>query len=559
MTSKSVLLTIPGLPFTVHDLFPNPRLMALAGALSAGGHETQVWDLGTMDTLERAYTEAMRAAAAECYAAHREPGSQMDRLRARFQARQIDRQLAQSMQALCARVAKRVVDARCDFVVVDVADERYWGPAKVLLDMVRRHRPALPLFACGPFAEAFHHVLLDHCAALDGVILADAEMAVDELAARIHAVDQWRFVPNLHYRGRVFGTIHRDFVQDLSTIPAPACHAEVYPALRGGQKLLLMPIEDARGAVFPSHARVQAWGPPLRPHAAPTIARLMQRMGETAHSYAFQFLNAEAPASLLRSVAAELVGRTVRAVYSRPCHVQCMDAATASALAVSGCQCVGFRLDTGSQRLLEDHYGHTFGLSEAEASVQAATRHGLHTTLYLTYPCPWEDRHTEAETLRAVRRMRPHGAHVAYPRVLPHTRWHTLASQFGYNHSEPCVAAWLTGRCVERGLSMHLRPPAPFGSVAGVGRGAWSLRAGLERALGSLGAACSVTMEGSMVAKVCGFVGRESSICWDLDRQLVSGDVDGLGEVIDRFNAHASTAGRLDARSFTSSQVAVGN
>ena len=109
------------------------------------------------------------------------------------------------------------------------------------------------------------------------------------------------------------------------------------------------------------------------------------------------------------------------------------DASAASAMAASGGQCVGIRVDSGSQRLVADHYGHTFGISAAEEAVRMAIRHGLHTTVQLTYPCPWDEEHTRAETLRFLRRTRPHGVNILHPHVLPHSRWHAMAAEFGYN------------------------------------------------------------------------------------------------------------------------------
>ena len=225
--------------------------MAIAGALTDQTHETAIMDLGTTASMAEVYTTKLRVAAEDAVRNLGPASSQLGRIRARLQVRLLDRLLSEALTRLCNRRADAIAECRCDFVVVDIGHERAWGMAQCLLTSVRRRRPALPLFACGPFAEVFHDSVLERCPALDGVLMPDAELAVMELAARVHAGDQWRFVPNFRHRRQAPDSFHREFVQDLDTLPAPACGADIYPSLDHTQKLLLMPVDDARGAMFP--------------------------------------------------------------------------------------------------------------------------------------------------------------------------------------------------------------------------------------------------------------------------------------------------------------------
>jgi hypothetical protein len=556
MTSKSLLIAYPGIPFTLQNLMPNPRLASLAAALIAQGHETQIADAATMGSFRCLYRGRAQMLAAEV-SEHLWPARGVPALRTRLRLRLLDRLLAEAQDRLYAQIVELVSRKAPDFIVFDIPDEKAWGGSKRLASLVRACHRELPIVVCGPFAEAFAVSIVADSPFVDGVLLPDAELGVVELAARIRSRDQWGVAPNFYDGTRAFPSVHRVFIHDLDTLPGPHYGLEIYPALAGDEKILIMPLEEARGAVFPSNYRVQEFAPPLRSRSAPAIARLMQQITRDSGSSAFHFLCAEAPAALIRGVAAEVVARNLGALYSRGCHVHCMDGATAGALAGSGGRCVGFRVDSGSQRLLEDHYGHTYGVTTVEQALRACIQADLHTTAWVTYPCPQDDPHTRAETERLLLRTQPHGVAVQFPRVWPQSRWYALRQQFGYNRCDVSYGVWLTGDTHGRAYARWRWPTVPFNRAGG--HNVFRQRGSFVSSLGSLPIGNPATPEGALAARLCGYTGREAVFLAQLDHQLVSGDAWRLAAMVGTCNQQAADLRRDRYRPFSSGQRAMGN
>src|SRR5690606_37539778 len=84
------------------------------------------------------------------------------------------------------------------------------------------------------------------------------------------------------------------------------------------------------------------------------------------------------------------------------------------------------------QRLLEDFYGDRHGVSVTEEVLRACKAAGIFTATRFVYPCPADDHHTAAETLRLAARTRPDAIRIELPEVLPGSRWYAEPSTFGF-------------------------------------------------------------------------------------------------------------------------------
>jgi hypothetical protein len=527
--TRSLLVFCPGHPLTLDALMPRAVLSAAAGGLLDGGHETHILDLGTFEALEGPGAVPLRA----LFAAP--PAAACRGLGAARRSRALFRQGVETIES--ARVAMLLDTLKAhgpvDFIVYEaagLADVRVLCQAA---ETVRRAHPRLPQFALGEAAHAWGPLLLDRCSAIDALIDADPEFCLPALAARIAAGRPWSDVPNLALRAN--GAIVHTAVEAgtaLELLPAPCYSPEVYPALRAG-KLRVWPVEDSRGGDFGGFgaARPALEQRQVRTRDAGAVCAAMDALARDHGARTFYFPGESTPAAHLDALSYALLARSVYVQYARRGHIRQTDPVTASTLYTSGCQAVDFRIDTGSQRLMHDFYGHPFCVTEVEQVLGACRRAGIFTAARFTYPCPEDDYHTQMETLRLVRRARPCAVSLTQAALLPGSAWHACAQEFGFRlrsgfRADP--APWES--LIPAPPSMRTMGPAQVIAAA----------AGMRALLAEDGYDAPVSALEALVARVCGAHGAEAPFAARIREALATLDAATTRDMLGLFNAKAT-------------------
>ena len=327
------------------------------------------------------------------------------------------------------------------------------GPARHIARRLRQSRSKARVLAFGPLVDVFHEEMTDWQGEFDGLCLSDAETTLLGLAERLDRPSQWSRVPNFvplacegkKARLRLPGT-------SLATLPEPVYTPEVYPAMRGEEKLKFFEIEDVRGTRHHTNASPR-FTPDntLRMKPVSVVCDEMWRLGSLFGAHAFHFVGPGAPASHMNAVALEVMRRGMRVRYSRTANIELAVPESYDTLASSGCMSMSYRIDTGSQRLLDDYYGNPFTVTHAETVLRACREAGMYTIAQLTYPCPADDYHTRCETLRLMARTAPSAAPVTLPQVLPQSAWHRRPKAFGFRVDQ--------ARLLENTVRMRRRAP----------------------------------------------------------------------------------------------------
>jgi len=229
-------------------------------------------------------------------------------------------------------------------------------------------------------------------------------------------------------------------------------------------------------------------------------------------------------------------------------------------LKASGCEAMEFRVDTGSQWMLDEYYRRGFTVTRAEQVLAACRNAGIYSIARMTYPSPWDDFHTRAETVRLAERAKPHAVRVEMPAVAP------KADGYGSSNTPGLEAD--TGRYLKHAATARgFVQPAAFPWRLHRGRGgtrslaqAFQANQALRWELQSLGIATSVTPELALMAQVAGYTGRAQDFAMLMHAALATGDVEGLAAWVERFNAEASAWLRVTAPGANAFRLAaVGN
>ncbi|NLN93990.1 MAG: hypothetical protein GX130_11890 [Candidatus Hydrogenedens sp.] len=134
----------------------------------------------------------------------------------------------------------------------------------------------------------------------------------------------------------------------------------------------------------------------------------------------------------VEDLARELLSRNLLVLYSLGNVHEAFAGNTARLLLASGCRSIGFRIPTGSQRLLEDYYGLQISISALGNTLRLCRETGLFTALHLTGPCPFDDRHSIAETKRFLEEYQPTGVSLHAPAVVPDSLWFCQSRHFSF-------------------------------------------------------------------------------------------------------------------------------
>jgi len=563
MKTRSVLIRFPGYPLALESLLPDRHLAVWAGCLLDLGHRTRIFDYGTLEMLDRQFPREGRDLLRQlCERFGTEgPMPPLGAMLGYWQLRQTDRAFRTRQEKVAREIARDLADRKgLDFVLFKLSAADDVAPAAAMAARLREWRPELRLFAAGPFADLFAEPLMERIPALDCICVGDIERSLVRLAENLRNPEIWEEIPNLVLRvaGRPWATPRR-MESDLGVFPAPAYDPHVYPALGRPGKLMLFAVEDSRGRDLPAHA-MPAWERELRLKDQFAVCNEVWRLNALYGAQAFHFTGAGSPAYHVQDVARALQLRGLRIVYSRSTRPDAVEPAGLPLLRASGCRALDFRIDSGSQRLLEDYYGHDFGISQVEQVMRNCGSFEMFTAARFVYPCPADDYHTEAETIRLVNRIRPDAVHVGLPEVFPGSNWYERCGRFGFSLNRRTYLDDILKCRTRFPLPPHRWPMAPYR----MGRlSSGEVIRQQERLILALEDKTKVLYfsgELALWARLTGYSGREEDF-QSLSRRLMATEgLAGIAALVDSFNERACAPTKaVGFRPLAPLRAAVGN
>ena len=255
-----------------------------------------------------------------------------------------------------------------------------------------------------------------------------------------------------------------------------------------------------------------------------------------------------------RDLASEIMGCCLDIAYSRRLRPTHGVEGVASLLETSGCRCANFPIMSGSQRLIEDFFGMTHGISQSRVSLRACRAVGIFASLELVYPCPWDDHHTRAETLLFMEQTLPDAVKVGFPELRYGGRWTAAPGDFGFQVSAANMVRWAAADDAPQFIPAQ--SPRPYKMKGGAGRREDAEQDSLLAEAKARGAAPDMTAQEALIAKVAGWEGRERAWKHQIDKALAAGDFANLSDYITVFNRHAGRAMRKSATEWSPMDLA---
>lgn len=562
MRTQSLLVRFPGYP-DMESLFPDAQLAGWAASLKEAGHRCIIVDYGTVETLGRRMPVGSGSLDQALVDLLNQDGPMpaLSTLYTYWRARHLDRRCTVLQQAMLRESADLLgKKAGVDMLVFRLERADDVGPAMFLASRVKSDAPNTLICGAGPFVEAFGPLLGELRAGIDIWVLDEPELALPRLASAVHRPEAWSKIPNLCVMGagEAVYTERRQELE-LSELPPPAYDLETYPALAGYGKVKLFTIEDSRGAAPERRSHMDhSAGLQLKPAAQ--VVSEMWRLATQHGARTFHLSSLHTPASHARTIAREIVARGLHVRYSRSWTPDGSDAGVFEALRASGCVASGYRVYTGSERLLADYFGVGWSVSETERVLRAGKAAGLFTCAELVYPTPADDYHTEDETLRLIRRTRPDAVVVTVPEVAPCSVWYEEAPRYGFSLRRRGYLEDVLRCRAKFPLPPHRWPSLPY--RLGRWSGSEVIRRQEQLILALQGSSVVVYLSEVMALLACVLksAGEEVEVHREIRRLLPSGDLDGVARLVNAFNEHGCVPTKpVELRPFVPSRAAVGN
>lgn len=439
MKTSSALVRYPGDPLSVMGLLPDRCAAAVAACLLAGGHDTEIIDLGTAEGM----AELFQARPLRDLMKRRNgsPAALAADLPDYRKKRAWRRAFRASRSIRCLDVARDLAYRQLDFVGFCVHKPADIAPAAEIAGQLRNLNSNVRLLIFGKAAETFAPLIAACGNVFDALCYYDPEWAIVHWAESICRPDQWSTIPNVAAIGDSRDHLNAPQPVDIADVPKPAYAPGVYPALANGSgKIRVFPIEMERGCGAGCHCCPGQSAARRKP--LPLVSKELAALQEYNRARAFLFEQWTADTRALTQLSRLIMNAHPGLVYSNCQHGASFGAQALPLLKASGCLSLGFHIDSGSQRLQEDYFGREVSISRLEELVRLSGETGFFTSVRMLYPTPADDWHTEAESLRFLRRAKPHGYALEAPSVHPFSEWRRHNNAFGFAAEKVNARAW---------------------------------------------------------------------------------------------------------------------
>ena len=416
MSVRSILVNFNGYPVTMNSLIPDNGLASLAGCLLEDGHETLILDYNTVSNFERMVPQELRVMLSNAYEAFLSDIRTAGKLSEETTNLliELDGKLEQHKEEEFIKIAGEIIDkieeVNADFIGFKLwTGDGFYGSEKIARHIKGKY-PDLKIFAGGPHVDWFKENVLHYTDVFDAIAYGEGEETISLLAEYVEGKRKLSEVPNLIYKQNVenpdedggeikFTELKR--IENLNLLPDPIYDDEIYPAMKGNQKIKFIMIDESRGCPNKCHFCVHPLksGNRWRLRDVKETVDLMERLGNKVGTNAFRLAGSNTPARLKNEMASEIIRRGLKVKYVCFGHVGDADREDYELLHKSGCISLFFGVESGSQEILDKDINKGVKVEQIIRSLKKAKKANLLTVASIIAPCPHDTPETLKQTL----------------------------------------------------------------------------------------------------------------------------------------------------------------
>ncbi len=248
--ARGILIGYSGYPDKLNFLMPDNGLANLAGSLLSVGHSVKILDVETIDFIVNSCRTEVKHLMNQVAILIRNKDTNEYKLVEALKSLECAMQLHQEkLQYEMAQMLTATVRAEdIHFIGFKLWEGIGCKGSIRIAEYIKKECPNIHLFAGGPHADLYCDVLFKQTKVFDAIALGDGEETIIGLAE--FAIDKRRLddIPNIAFwDGSTVYRTHRRWIEDINDLPIPCYDDEVYPAMRGNNKIKVLTLDDSRG------------------------------------------------------------------------------------------------------------------------------------------------------------------------------------------------------------------------------------------------------------------------------------------------------------------------
>lgn len=542
--ARALLISYPGYPYTPSSLLPDNGLANLAGSLIEAGHEALVLDYGTVDTMRRLLPVGLRQKLGNIYDRVRAGRGRLSKLSSLLRLRHLDKKLAHYRENEVVRISEEIAQVvrkeKPDFIGFKLWNgDGFDGPV-MMAELLKKQFPELKIFAGGPHVDFFRTLIFEKTRAFDGLVFGEGEETIISIADYVSGKGKLDF-SNLITPDGIERQIKR--IENLDSLPMPVYDEQVYPAMKGDQKIKIVVLDESRGCPYNCAFCVQPVksGHRRRVKTASRIIREMEHISSKCGIRSFRYAGSSTPARLMREIAKGIIASNLDVTYCSYGHVKEFCLGDATVLKRSGLFGLLFGIESGSQKVL-DLMNKPTTVDQIRRAVTAAKDAGIFVVGSVILPAPGDNEETMKETFGLLTSIRPDSVFIQFPGVYPGTPWIKNPERYGFELDAGKYYRQVMNYKIKTLFPPSLWSPLPY-KLNGMGfrrfaRVTEEFALRLERN----GLVTQLTDDIALVGSVLGYETAEFKEI--TARAMWTGDWEKMTEIVSDFNELSSCANR---------------
>lgn len=545
MSTRSILISYAGYPYTPSSLMPDNGLANLAGALIEAGHETLILDYGTVDSIARLYPHHISDRTKPIYRKifggnGKSPKPSFMEL---FTLKYLNRRLEKHQERVAAEIAGELIEKigefRPDFIGFKLWNGDGFTASIRIGQAVKRAFPSLKIFGGGPQVDYFKEHIYRETPLFDALIFGEGEHIMPLLSDYSAGRAKLSEIPNIIYKdGARIRTNAPVWIDDLNSLPFPAYDSCVYPGMAGNQKIKIIVIDESRGCPHRCAFCIQ----PIKSGSRLRLKspqRVVDEIGSIVRAHgvtAFRYAGSTTPLKHAVNIANAILRENLKITYSSFGHIQKANGSDFELLKASGCYAIFFGIESGSREVLQRAFGKNLEPSLVRETLIACRKAGIFTVGSMIFPAPFETDETEKESLDLLFNARPDSVPVQFPGIVPETGWGLDPGRYNFR-----ITSSDYERVAMRYKIKFLYPPAYWAPlpyrVNGMSYRQFTRKTDeFARKLDLGGILTHVTDDLALMALHAGYKGKERAFRERLRFSCVAGDVEFTEELVNKIN-----------------------
>ena len=358
---NAILVNYPGYPSSVDSLMPDNGLANLAGSLRREGWNVLILDYANTDIFGRLVPPDLRKELVPLFARYSELQKVDPDLASEFQ--KLNEALHNHALGVQKEIAEEIIFKAREMDARFIGFKLWTGAGQEgslnIASHIKKELPELKIFGGGPHAECFGSCILKELQpAFDVIGLGEGEETIVDLAEYSLGKKELPDIPGIAFwkdNGKkeiAENKVKR--IKDLNTLSDPVYDPEVYPAMKGDNKLKLVMIDESRGCPYSCNFCFHPVksGRGWRVRDTSSVIDMMESISRTTGASCFRLSGSNPPPDYKNDLASEMIKRGSPFEYISFGHTRSEDEDYAL-LRKSGLVSLFFGVESGSQSILD--------------------------------------------------------------------------------------------------------------------------------------------------------------------------------------------------------------